>query len=351
MIASALGGAWILTGGMRAEIHLLAFAVVAAGVAQLGWQWWAARRCGLRLKPSLDLRDAELRRVAYIMIPMTAGLGAVQLNTLTDSLIAMWFVTETFGDQHERVGPAILYYAQRLYQFPLGVFAAALATAIFPTLSRHVAEGNLPALGKTVARGVRVATFEALPCLMGLILVREPLIHLLFGRGEFAEWPEAAGRVGNAVLMYALGIWAYAVNQLIVRAFYALQDAKTPLKISVMSVVLNLALNLILVQTPLREAGLALSSSICATLQVIVLLSLFGRRVTHVNWKEITGGIARTLLATAVMAAAVLILDRTWADTLGSATRLAVLVAAGMLSFIAAAWALRCQEIRELIRH
>ncbi len=350
MIASALGGKSLLPGGMRAEIHLLAFAVVAAGVAQLAWQWWAARRCGLRLRPALDLRDPGLRRVAYTMIPMTAGLGAIQLNTLTDSLIAMWFVTETFGDQHEPVGPAILYYAQRLYQFPLGVFATALATAIFPTLSRHVAEGNLPALGRTLARGLRVTTFEALPCLMGLILVREPLIRVLFGRGQFAEWPEAADRVGFALLMYALGIWAYAANQLIVRAFYALHDAKTPLKVSLLSVLLNLALNLILVQTPLREAGLALSSSICATLQVVALFALFNRRVAHVNWREVMGGIARIALATAAMAAAVILVDRLWAASQGSAVRLATLVAAGMLSFLAAAYTLRCQEIRELIR-
>src|SRR5690606_11128948 len=123
-----------------------------------------------------------------------------------------------------------------LYQFPLGIFATALATAIFPALSKHAAEADLAGLGRTLTRGIRVASFEGVPSLVGLILIREPLVALLFGHGEFARWPEAVDRVSFALLMYALGIWAFGVDQIVIRAYYAMGDAKTPLWVSVRNV-------------------------------------------------------------------------------------------------------------------
>ncbi|UCD29088.1 MAG: murein biosynthesis integral membrane protein MurJ, partial [Planctomycetota bacterium] len=224
MITAALGGKWIVPGGHRKEIVLLAAAVIVAGMVQLVWQWFAVRRCGLRMRLSLEVNDPAIRRIAITMLPMVAGLGAVQINTLLDALIAWWFVKEQIDPAGglERVGPGVLYYAQRLYQFPLGVFAIALATAIFPALSRHSAEDDMPGLGQTLSRGIGVATFEGLPCLVGLILIRKPLVAVLLNRGEFAEWDAGVDRVSLALFMYALGIWAYAVNHLVVRAFYAL---------------------------------------------------------------------------------------------------------------------------------
>ena len=110
-----------------------------------------------------------------------------------------------------QVGPAVLSLAQRLYQFPVGIFAIALATAIFPAFSRHAAEGDLAGMGGALSRGIRIVSFEGLPSMVGLILIREPLVRLLFGHGEFQEWPEATQRVSFAVLMYSLGIWAFSL--------------------------------------------------------------------------------------------------------------------------------------------
>src|SRR5690606_16339914 len=132
---------------------------------------------------------------------------------------AWWFVPEVFAPAlgtFEKVGPAILGYAQRLYQFPLGVFATALATAIFPLLSRCASERDHAGLAQMLSRGIRVASFEGIPCLVGLIVVREPLIRTLFAHGEFNQIPDAVHRVGTALFMYALGIWAFGVNQIVV---------------------------------------------------------------------------------------------------------------------------------------
>jgi len=352
MIAAALTARWLVPENLRAGVVLLAAVVMVAGIAQVTCQWIGTRRCGLRLRPGLNVSDPAIRRIAVTMLPMIAGLGAVQINALLDALIAWWFVFEPIGPagRPERVGPAILYFAQRLYQFPLGVFAIALATAIFPALARHAAQKDLPGLSHTLSRGIRIATFEALPCLVGLILIREPLVTTLFKRGQFAEWPEATDRVALTLCMYALGIWAYAINQLIVRAFYAVGDARTPVKISVANVALNLVLNLVLVQTLLRESGLALATSICAVIQVKVLVIWFHRRVGGLPWLEITTSVARSVAAAAVMGAVVLALDRYAVRDLVPLTRLFLLVGVGALSYVACAWLFKCGELREMLR-
>lgn len=352
MITAALSARRWLSENLRGGVVLLAGAVMVAGIVQVAWQWVATLRCGLRIRPRLDTSDPAIRRIAVTMLPMIAGLGAVQINTLLDALIAWWFIQEQIipGEDPERVGPALLYFAQRLYQFPLGVFAIALATAIFPALSRHAAEQDLPGLSRTLSRGIRVATFEALPCLVGLILIREPLVAALFKRGQFAQWPEAVDRVALALCLYAFGIWAYAINQLVVRAFYALNDARTPLKVAVANVALNLVLNLILVQTVLKEAGLALATSICAAGQAVILLAWFRRRVDHALEKGTVASIVRSVLAATIMGAAVGAVDHYGVRHVAPVTRLIALIGTGAVTFPLAAWLLRCGELREILR-
>lgn len=328
-----------------AGVTVLAVAVVLSGFVQAAWLWSILRRkCGLRLRLHVDWRDQHVRHIALTMLPMIAGLGAVQLSALLDSLLAYWFVPGGSG-------PAILAYAQRLYQFPLGVFAIALATAIFPALSRHAAAGDIEGLGRDLSRGLCVVSFEGLPCAIGLILVREPLIDVLFNRGEFARSGEdAAARVAFAVFMYALGIWAFGANQLVVRAYYALGDVKTPLKVSLVQVVVNFSINLFLVQTFLREGGLALASSITASLQVAVLLYLLQRKTGALDWRYIASHLASIVAAVAMMGLAVWAVDTFGVADLRDMLRLPVLIGIGGVSYVAAAWVVRCKELRELIR-
>ncbi len=339
MITGALAGGLFQP---RHGVYALAISVIISGVVQVAWMISGLRKSGLRLQFRADWYDPDIRRIAVTMLPMIAGLGAIQLSALTDSLIAWWFVPGG-------AGPAILSYAQRLYQFPLGVFAIALATAIFPALSKHAAENDYPGLGATLSRGICVASFEALPCLVGLILVREPLVRLLFERGRFAETPDAVQRVAFALLMYALGIWAFGINQLIVRAYYATGDVKTPLKVAVANLALNLCLNLILVHTVLREAGLALSSSITATLQNVLLVWIFSKRVGHLHWGEMTASIVRIIAATAAMALAVIGLDMAGAGGLRVSLRLALLIPAGGVAYVLVAWLAGSPEINEML--
>lgn len=343
MIAAAWLAPRVVPGGMRRQIVLLAAAVVVSGIFQLAWQWLSARQCGLRLPLRINTRDPNIRRICVTMLPMMGGLAVVPISSLLDNLIAYWFVPE-------RVGPAILGYAQELYQFPLGVFAIAMATAIFPTLAKHVADNDIPGMKATLARGIRVVEFEALPCMVGLILVRDPLVRTLFERGQFAENPDSAPRVAFALYMYALGIIAYGVNHLLVRTFYAMHDAKTPLRVSVINVVINFAVNLVLVQTALREAAMGLSTSVCAMGQVVALSVLLRRRIGPLAWGEIGRSVARSAAATVIMALTVLVVDHYVDGSLRPLYRLVILVCTGGIAYLGAAFVLGCQEMREMLR-
>lgn len=339
MIVAALAGGRLDRG---AGITVLAGAVVLAGVVQVSWLWWGLRRAGLRLVPRVDWQSPHVRRIAITMLPMIAGLSAVQLNALLDSLLAYWFVGES--------GPAILSYAQRLYQFPLGVFAIALATAIFPALARHAAEADYEAMGRSLSQGICVASFEALPCAVGMIVIRYPLVDLLFNRGEFARAEDAVARVSFALFMYALGIWAFGINQLVVRAYYATGDVRTPLKAALGNMGVNLCLNLVLVQTPLREAGLALSSAITGTLQVIWLMWRLDRQVRTIQWGLVASRVSRILIAALFMGVLVSLVDRLYFCDQHNAVRLPVLIAAGGATYVLGALILKVRELREMIR-
>ena len=223
---------------------------------------------------------------------MMIGLGVLQLNTLIDGLIASYPTTvgaTIFGVAYplEEGAMSAVSFAQRLYQFPLGVFGIAVATAIFPALARlrHDDDGYR----STLRRGLRLVFFIALPASVGLVLVRRDLTAVIFEGGAFDATNTA--RVAAVLAAYAPGVWAYSMMHVLTRAFYARNDARTPVRIALMMVGLNLLLNMTLIWTPLRETALGLSTAVCSTIQVgILLLVLRGRigglvsRVVWMSW-------------------------------------------------------------------
>ncbi len=297
-IISAIAAGTVV-GGLGIETHLtwVAAAVLIAGVLQLALQWTAVRARGFRMTLALDLRDEAVRRIARLTGPMVLGLAVVQINALADVLIAYWFVPHAGA-------PNKLYLAQRLYQFPLGVFLIALTTAIYPQFSRMAADRDMEGFGDSAIRGLRMVLFIGLPASVGLILLREPLVALLFERGRFV--PGDTARTAAVVMFYGAGIWAYGLQMMLGRAFYALQDSKTPVRIAMAMVVLNVTLNLILVHVlpEPQERGLALATAVCAVLQSAWLAIVLARRVGHLPWGALWGQAIRVVIATLLMTAA-----------------------------------------------
>jgi putative peptidoglycan lipid II flippase len=346
MIGALIGGQRIWPGDCVVQAWLQTISVLLSGVVQIAWQWHNARRCELHLRPSLDWRDPAITQIARTMLPMTLGLGVVQLNTFIGTVMAYGLVRSHDG------GASVLYFAQRLYQFPLGVFAVAMATAIFPAMSRQVSAGATAEFAAIYRRGIRAVLFEGLPCTVGLILIAQPVVKTLFERGNFDAADSA--RVVPTLIAYSAGIWAFGVSQIQVRALYALKDPHTPLKIATRMIALNFVGNVVLVLW-LEEAGLGWSTTICAVIQVFWLSRALKRSVGRLGAADLVGPILRILLATAAMTVAVLAVDvvlRGHWDVYArrQAVRLLVMTATGGGVFVAAAWLLRCEELREIVR-
>lgn len=340
--------------GQHRHAMIVAGSVLVAGVLQLLWVATAARRVGLSLRaaPSL-LRPGDaaepLRTTLAKALPMMLGLGVLQLNTFLDGLIASWptMVGPTILGVPFPLEPgamAALGNAQRLYEFPLGVFGIAVASAIFPVLSRQAKEPA--AFLATLRRGLRLVVFIGLPASVGLMLVARPAVATLLQGGRFT--PEDTTRVAFILLGYAPAIWSYSMVNVLARAFYALGDVATPTRVSLGMVALNLTLNVTLIFTPLREAGLAWSTALCSVAQCAILLAILRRRTGPLVDRDVRGSWLAAIQASAAMAAALLLVGlllprgTTW----GSAVReLAVLLPVGAAAFAGVALLLRRPEL------
>lgn len=333
--AAALGAAW-WGAGARA-LSLVAAAVVLAGLAQVAWSlgalgraWWTT---------AWSETGPALRRVAVDAAPMMVGLGVFQLNTALDGLIASY--PSTIGPTIAGVpypletgAMAAVSYAQRLYQFPLGVFGVALATAIFPALARQADDG--PAFAATLRRGLRLAVFIALPASVGLVLVRRPLAAAVLQGGSFAR--DDTANVAFVLAGYAAGVWAYTLVHVLTRAFYARGEGRTPVRVALAMVALNVVLNVTLIWTPLREAALAWSTASCGALQAVILLRLAARRLdagadtTVLRSWAVTAGLTIVMATVVLLLVPVRALPATWHGALaplGAAVLLGGLVHAG----------------------
>ncbi len=341
-----------------ARIGIVGWGVVAAGVAQAAWALWELRRTsppGVVSAASDREARLALRRVVAQALPMILGLGVLQLNTFLDGLIASWPTVvgpEIMGRPYPLPDTAMatLGYAQRLYEFPLGVFGIAVATAIFPQLAREHEDPTR--FLDTLRRGLRLTMFIGLPASLGIALVRAPFVTVVYE--GFAFDVSDVDRVAFVLLGYSIAIWSYSLNHVLVRGFYARREAMTPVRIAVAMVGLNLVLNLSLVfGTSLGVAGLAWSTAACAILQSLVLGRVLSSRVGRLADRDVVVSVIRTvgctlfLLFTVGATMWVVPFDRiglgTWVDAV---IELAVLAIVGGVSFASAARLLGMPELR-----
>jgi putative peptidoglycan lipid II flippase len=342
LIVTLMLGQRLFPGHGLRQVWLLVGAVIVSGILQLILQAYDLHRHGIVLRPNLATDDPDLSNIRRAMLPMLVGLATVQINTFSDSLIAMACVPHPGA-------PAVLYFAQRLYQFPLGVFGLAFATAVFPTLSAHAAAGDLERLRGTLTRALRVVWFIGVASTLGLVVIARPLVQGAFEHGAFDAADSA--RVSRTLVAYALGVWSFGINHILVRCFYALGDRRTPVRISVWGVVINLTLNLALVWK-LEEVGLALATTISSTVQTIWLLGALSGRIESLDWRPLLSSAARSLAAGALMVAGCLAAQcglNSLRPRSGVLTILIVQIVVGIAAYVGAAAALRCREMRELI--
>jgi len=273
---------YLFTGQAAGETvaYGLGAATVLSGFTQC---FWFARLLREQVRWTRDWNDAKPH--ARVMMkkfgPVALGLGTLQLNAFVDMLIAMypiWFGATLLGYLYplDEQSNAVLTAAQRLYQFPLGVFGIAVATAVFPMLA---ANSKDPAkLVDTLRRGIRLSLFIGVPASIGLALVPFDLTYVLYSGGAKGFDQQGVERSAAALLAYAPGIWVYSLNHVFARLFYATGDTRTPMIVSLWMVLFNILLNFTLIWF-VREAGLAWSTTITATIQLAVLMHLAKRRL------------------------------------------------------------------------
>ena len=355
VLISSIFAAWLMGEGPVGEerITVVAQGVIVAGVAQAAWAMLFVYRTRGRLRRTLETdREAEVafRRVGRRVLPLVFGLGVLQLNTFLDGLIASWPTTvgdSIFGHPYplDETAMATLTYAARLYEFPLGVFGIAVATAIFPQLSREADDGN--AFLATLQRGIRLAFFIGLPASVGIVLVRHSFAAVVYQ--GFAFDAADVDAVASVLLAYAVAIWSYSLTHVLVRAFYARNEAMASVKIGIAVVMLNLVLNLAFVfGTGLGVAGLAWSTAICSLVQTALLGIVLGRRTGGLVSPALRTSLLRTFAATLVMGGVVWVVwrifpkDDTWSWQL---LTLLTLVGCGGVVYVAIAAIQRRPEL------
>lgn len=346
-----VAGAWIGAGifGWRDQelMRAVCYAILLSGIGQVVATAYALRVVNFWPIFGGSFSDPQLRRVIALMGPMILGLSAVQINSLLDNVIAYLFV-EVNG---ERVGPAVLGYAQFLYQLPLGVFGISIATAVFPELATKAAAGDRVGMSGSILRGLKLGAFISLPATAGLVLTATPLVAALYQQGEFG--PEQTRRVAGTLICYSLGLVAYFAQHVVVRAFYSLQDSATPARIALRMVALNLMMNMVLVFL-LEERGLALSTSITASLQLFWLMRVIRRTIPEVDLRGLVPSLIRMVGATLLMVAALFIVDSPGLLSqyvYGNAwLRLGALVSIGLAVYGIAAKLLGIDELKSMLR-
>ncbi len=343
------------------RIFGVAIAIIIAGVLQYGMQLLVLRREGDIVGPVLDPSHPGLKKITGLVGPVVFGLAVVQVNVLMDSLIAIGFSSTPdgpdsftlFGEAYKyplQSGAAsVLYYGDRIIEFPLALVGIAMATAMFPTLSTYAVREDWDAFSTTLRKVLQIVIFIGIPASLGLMILGGPLIELFFVRHAFTE--ESALRTTSVVFFYATGIWAFCSLHILIRAFYSVQDTRTPAKVGASMVVLNLTLNLSLIWF-LREGGLALATAVSAMAQTAILFVILKRKLNIKGLGEVLASIGKTLLISAVMALVCIIvlglLPEHHGDLLLKVARLFVPMSAAVVTFLCMAYMLKSEELRYL---
>jgi putative peptidoglycan lipid II flippase len=275
MIASVLWIAPHMGAQREKQIFGLAIGVVLAGLAQAFFQLPSLRHEGFRYKWITPWRDPILREVVRKMLPGSIGVAAFQINVLTTQCFSFWFdpsIVATFN------------YSVRLMELPQGMFGISLATYLLPALSGLAAEKKYPEFRQTLSQGLSYLSFANLLAAAIAFTLATPIVRLLFERGAFT--PDATIRVARALAWLAPGLLMFSMNNILARAFYALGDLKTPVKISIFCLALNLAFAIWLIQRQ-RETGLALANTISACFNLALLTYALRLKLTRLGLSEV----------------------------------------------------------------
>ncbi len=296
--------------------YALAFTVLVAGVMQVMVLLPSLRKTGFHIKLVPHFWTPAVKKMLLLSLPVAMGAGVLQISVVLDKGIAMALMQapdkngnlvtqfEMFGHTirypMEEGAPRRLDLAQNLYQFPLGIFAIALATAIFPALSADAMDKDKTKFRNALRHGIEASLWEGLPASLGLALVAGPITRLVFQHGQIV--PHQAELIARSTMIYAGAIWAFSLLQIINRAYYAIHDTTTPLVMSIVNILINLIVEIPLLWiSSLGESAMAMGTLVSFIIQAIVMLLMLDKKIGGLELQKSVGTVAKMIFATAIM--------------------------------------------------
>ncbi|OLB36830.1 MAG: murein biosynthesis integral membrane protein MurJ [Acidobacteria bacterium 13_2_20CM_57_17] len=344
-IAFSVGIVWHYVGNPAKS---LAIGVLVGGVLQFLIQVPSLVRRGMKFSFGISFSHPAIRDVARLMLPRLFGIGIGQINLLIDTRFAT-------AARMPSGSLAALYVADRVMELVLGGYAIAVATAILPLMSHQAAAKDYNSLKKTLSFSVRIVAFITIPAALGLMILREPIIRVLFQHGQFVA--ESTRLTARALLYYAVGLPALATVKLVVPAFYSTRDTKTPVIIASISLLINIILNIVFLETFLykrvQNGGPALATALATFFDFFALFIIFRIRYGPMGTMGILRSFAKISICASLMGVACWFGNYYTGFALHSRFLVQFLVFAGLILgatalYLALAWLFRCHEIEEV---
>lgn len=324
--------------------YVAAVCVLVAGFIQLGALWWTCKRKGLPVRLTLPKIDTKMKRLFALMGPGVLAAGIQQINLLVGGIIA----------SYQEGAVSYIYFADRINQLPLGIIGIALGVVLLPEVTRKFRSNDLTGARSTINRGIELGLLITLPAMVAMIVIPEPIIQVIFERGDFTA--ESTRNTATALAAFAIGLPGYVLVRVLQPGYFAREDTRTPMLIAGVTVAVNIVFALLLFPS-MRHVGLALATSIAAWVNVILLVVGLRRNDFLDLNRLLVSKTARTLIASILMGLTIWFLHRAIAGlgwfsadsgTLLRISGLAVLVAAGAAIYAGVALGLKATSVREL---
>jgi len=332
----------ILNSYYKYGIFAIAWGVILGGIGQALIQAPVLIRKKIKYSLVVDFNDPGTKQLLKLLVPVMIGLAITQINVIVDRTIASTLIDGSIS---------ALYYSNRLVQFPLGAFGIAISIAIFPTLAKQTAKNNIAEFKKSLLFGLRMLLFITVPCAVGLIVLKDSLIRLIYEHGIFSR--AATTMTSSALLYYSIGLFAYACVRLITMSFYALKDTKTPVKIGIYIVFINITLDLILIRY-LAHSGLALATSVAAILNLIILLKVLQDKIGDMKLKSQISFLLKITISSVFLGIICVLVNNYFGSTLdlsnkyNQTVQVIISIFSGGMVYLISSYILGVKEVRNI---
>ncbi len=338
MIVSAI----LFAGDFTVPIEALAWGVLVGGVLQLAMTIPVIHRYGFNLKLNFDWRDVIVQRIGRLMIPGIVGVAIYQINIVVTRLLSSFL---------EQGSVSYLYYGQRLFEFPQGIFVVSLAQAVLPTMSKQAAAGDITAVKESLRYALTLIMLITIPASAGLMVCAVPIYSQLFMSGAFSY--ADVQQTALALAAYAPGLLFVGISRVIVPTFYAMQDTRTPVWVSFWTLLVNVAGGLWLMSL-YQHIGLAIALTISSVFNALILLFLLKRHLGNINLIGVVSIGVKIVVATLLMVVIVykLLLFGDWSVGFNGSNLSILLVAvgSGIMAYAISCYAMQIKEMHDVVQ-